>query len=124
MSIYINKVNRVNIDEFIDINNRLNTLYTNIKNNVYTDYKLKIDQFNLEIGLNKDIIITNLNFHLNGNLHINNDFKECFICYDKICNNKIKTLLCNHYLCIDCYNKWNITCINNKIPTLCPFCRK
>lgn len=121
MSICINKVN---IDELIDINNRLNIIYTNIKNNSYSNYELKTNEFNLGIELNKDIIIAKLHINLDINHYINNDFKECFICYDNICNNKIKKLSCNHYLCIDCYNKWNITCINNKIPTLCPFCRK
>lgn len=128
MSICINKVNRINIDELMDINNRLNIIYANIKNNAYTDYKLEINEFNLGIDLNKDIIIAKLHINQDISHYINKDtnidFKECFICYNKISNNKIKNLSCNHYLCIKCYDKWNITCINNKIHTLCPFCRK
>ena len=116
MSIYKNKVN---IDELIDINNRLNILYKNIKNNAYSDFKLETNEFNLVVDLNKEIIC---DLHINHTL--NNNLKECYICYDKLySNNKINTLSCTHYLCISCYNKWNISCIYNEIPTLCPFCR-
>lgn len=111
---------RVNIDELIDINNRLNILNNNIKNNAYTEFKIEANEFNLVDESNKNIITTN--FYIN---HLSNsDIKECFICYEKPYMNRIKILSCKHYLCVTCYDKWDSTCNYNKRSTSCPYCRK
>ena len=104
--------------QFEEFNNNINKIQ-----NIYN----KFDNFEINNNITTKYYIKQ-NFIKKYNIYIkkNNDFDnvyECPICYDNICLlNHIK-LDCKHFLCKNCYEKWNKKCYENNIKVFCPLCR-
>jgi hypothetical protein len=108
-----------NIEEFININNRINEIQKTISNNIL----LKFD-FDNNINNNK-IQIKNGNFYIKTNQtsELYNKY-NCPICYECIFKNNLKILLCKHSFCIKCFKNWSNTCIEKSLILTCPLCRE
>lgn len=104
ISIHIN-----NIETFIDINYRIDNIKKILDKNKNATFELNYENNND----NKNVNFKNAHFYIKKNLKEEIDL-NCYICYNKKMPYHFIILQCNHRLCKDCFNKWNITC---------PFCR-
>ena len=105
----------INIDEYDEINIRLEYIRKNIENNRYSIFKLNDINIKYDIDIKYECVIdiNNINY-----ICLDSKIIECPICYD---NKDIKNniaLNCNHIFCNECYNRWNI------INITCPLCRR
>lgn len=129
-----------NIDEVIELNERINKLKTIISKNKNLVFELNNNENNEEDRLEKNMKqnnhLYNCNLKKNQNITFyikmdenifSNTKKEiddkCSICYDTLSFYNRKQLICEHNLCYDCFQKWNKTCINQYKLTSCPICR-
>lgn len=103
------------IDNIININERLSELRTKIADNAYTSIYLDINELNFK---NK---IISASFYIKTD---NDENIECPICYDNTLKYRSLSLNCNHTFCKKCYNNWNIRCKSLSYKTTCPLCRQ
>ena len=96
------------INQIIKLNKDYELVKNKILSNVFTSYKLNC----IQIHSNKQ------NFCL---LPLRE--KECSICYNETSLRTSKIFQCNHFICIDCFKKWNFNCITNNKYVSCPYCR-
>jgi len=119
----INKVN--NIDELINIHERINEIQKTLSRNILINYDFNNNFNNDYVDKNNKIQIKNANFYIriNKNSELYNKY-NCPICYEYIFKNNLKILLCKHLFCIKCFEDWSNTCIEKSLILTCPLCRE
>jgi hypothetical protein len=116
--------NQINdIDEFINIHNRICEIKEILSNNRLIKFNFNININNQSKNNNK-MQITNANFYIKNheNFNIDNNYK-CPICYNYNLKNNLKILLCKHIFCINCFKNWSNICIEKSLSITCPLCR-
>ena len=122
-----NKVN--NIEEFINIHERINEIQKTLSRNILINYDFNND-FNNDLNndfiyKNNKIQIKNVNFYIRINKNSESYNKcNCPICYEYIFKNNLKMLSCKHLFCIKCFKNWSNTCIEKSLILTCPLCRE
>ncbi len=123
---YVFSYNNLNDNKLYNINNNINNLKNNINNlniNIDINSNIKYDSNEyLEMRMEKNFI-KKANFYVKKNKKTKIYNNECYICLNLLYINNCERFNCNHLLCKECYNKWNIECTNKNIDIICPICK-
>ena len=131
-------------EKILDINEKIDKIRAHIANNVFTEFNLEINEFDLiESGIygengfplkeysnennltllekyNKNI--NTIAFYIKPRVLINS---ECPVCYQFISFwSSDKIFHCSHMLCNECHMNWLNKCTNNNRVFNCPVCRR
>jgi hypothetical protein len=106
--------NNIQIENIINISERLSEIRTKIADNAYTSIYLDNNEFNFKSK------ILSASFYLKTK---NDVYVECPICYESTLIHRSLSLNCNHSFCKKCYNNWNNRCNLLNYKTTCPLCR-
>lgn len=134
------------IEQYINLNTRINELRDVISNNVSMNFNLEINTYDIveactdlcernnpiDENINYSIShvyknrIKNVCFYIRPHERLtsnNHEQFDCPICYENIPSNNFMILQCNHGICISCNDHWDNTCSENGLNRTCPICR-
>ena len=133
-----NTENGYTIDQILNINTRINDIKHIISNDIFTEFNLEINEFDIYEN-EETLVIENDTFTSTSTLtqkyknRIKNacfyikpvkvKYQECPICMESLCSSNFRILGCSHSLCIECDNNWHHTCSISHIAVSCPLCR-
>jgi hypothetical protein len=128
--------NGYTIDHILNINTRINDIKNIISSNIYTEFNLEVNEF--DIYENEELtIIENDNFDSTLDQKYKNSimnvcfyiksvkvrYQDCPICMESLCSTNFRLLECSHSLCLECDNNWQHACAISHTVVSCPLCR-